>query len=48
MDESHFRFLDWVEEGQIILDDLEWEYEYKIYFAFDRRSNAIKLFCEDR
>ena len=48
MEESHFRFLDWVEEGQNILDELEWEYEYKIYFAFERRSNAIKLFCEDR
>lgn len=48
MDESHFRFLDWVEEGQNILDELEKEYEYKIYFAFERRSNSIKLFCEDR
>ena len=48
LEESHYQFLDWVEEGQIILEDIENEYNYEIYFAFDKSSRSIKLFCEDR
>lgn len=45
--ETKFRFLDQLDEGNQILEDIEASYGYKIYFAFDRKTFSLKVFCDD-
>jgi hypothetical protein len=34
-------------KGQKILNDLEEEYKFKIYFGFEKFNNFLKIYCDD-
>lgn len=36
-----------MEKGKKILDDLEEEYNFKIYFGFEKYNNCLKIYCDD-
>jgi len=35
-----------MEVGQNLLDEIEWEYNYKVYFGLDRFNKILKVYCE--
>jgi uncharacterized protein (UPF0210 family) len=39
--------LDRLDKGKKILDDLEQEYNFKIYFGFEKFNNSLKIYCDD-
>ena len=44
--EGHqFNFIDKMRDGQALLDTLENEYQYKIYFGFERYNKLLKVYC---
>ena len=44
--EAHeFNFLDKMRDGLALLDTLENEYNYKIYFGFERYQKLLKIYC---
>jgi hypothetical protein len=46
--EAHeFNFLDKMKDGLALLDALEYEYQYKVYFGFEKYNRLLKLFCKD-
>lgn len=47
LNQSHFRFLDKSDFGNSLLENIENSYNYKIYFAFDRKNVSLKLYCHD-
>jgi len=44
---SKFRFLDQMKAGSNILSDIENYYYYQVFFEFDRKNCAIRLYCPD-
>jgi hypothetical protein len=36
-----------MDKGKKFLDDLEHEYNLKIYFGFEKLNNFLKIYCED-
>jgi len=36
-----------MDDGKRILDDIEKEYNFKVYFGFEKFNNSLKVYCED-
>jgi hypothetical protein len=44
--QSHeYTFLSKTHQGETLLEDLEYAYDYKIYFGFDKHEKQLKVYC---
>lgn len=45
LDSIHIRFLDKTDIGNNILESIEKDYNFDIYFVFNRKKNCLDLYC---